>query len=338
MATKSKSILLIIVAAILLLSLFACTSPDVDPATETFTVTDQADREVDIEGTVERIVSGYYISSSVCIALGLTDRLVGIEARAETRPIYELSAPELLELPNVGTARDFNLEACLALEPDLVILPYRLRDAAETMSEMGVSVILVNPESYADMIGMIELIGTATGTAERATQLIDWLERTRKIIDETTALISDIPEVYIASPGDLLSTASDDMFQSELIAIAGGHNAASGIRGSGWTEISYEQLLVMSPAVILIASEADYDADDVFGDSNLSELPAVANGHVYKMPFLFEAWDSPVPASLLGAKWLLNVLLGEQDIDSILYYVEQFYSDFYGFSASKIIG
>ena len=338
MAFTRKS-LLALIAALLLVYLFACGTPTASapPTTGIFTVVDQAGRTVEIERPVERIVSGFYISSSVCLALDIADRLVGIEAQAETRPIYALSKPELLELPNVGTARDFNLEACLALNPDLVILPLRLHEAAETMAEMGVSVILVNPESYMDMIGMIELIGEATGADERASRLIEWIEDTRLDIDDMTFLIEIIPEVYFSGPNDLLTTAPATMFQSELIELAGGRNAALDIMGSGWTEISYEQLLVMSPNEIIIASEAGYDVDDVLNNPNLSELPAVIYGEVHKMPSAIEAWDSPVPGSMLGARWLLGVLLGEQDIYGVLHYVENFYAEFYGFSTHGIV-
>jgi iron complex transport system substrate-binding protein len=300
------------------------------------TLTDQAGRTVFIEEPVLRIVSGYYISSSVCIALGLADRLVGIEARAETRPIYALSKPELLELPNVGTARDFNLEACLALNPDLVLLPYRLRDAAEIMTEMGISVILVNPESYTEMIGMIELIGLATSVDENANRLIEWINDTRNDIDEVVNAVNgaaEKPGVFITGLSNWLTTASNDMFQAELIGMAGGYNVASGIIGSGWTEISYEQLLAMSPDVIIIASEAGYETADVLDDPVLSELPAILNNRVFKMPSHIEAWDSPIPAAMLGVRWLHDILFeGVNFSDSFSSQVEAFYTEFYSFT------
>lgn len=76
------------------------------------TVTDQTGREVTIEKEPESIVSGYYISTSLLLALGLKDKVTGIEAKAGKRPIYKLAAPEFLELPNVGTAKEFDLETC----------------------------------------------------------------------------------------------------------------------------------------------------------------------------------------------------------------------------------
>lgn len=100
-----------------------------------------------IETQPEKIVSGYYITTSLLIALGCTDQVVGIEAKADSRNIYALAAPTMLDLPNVGSAKDFNLEACIALEPDLVILPKKLSEPAETLSSMGIPVLLVYPES-----------------------------------------------------------------------------------------------------------------------------------------------------------------------------------------------
>ena len=51
------------------------------------TLTDQAGREVTLEAEPETIVSGYYIPSSLLIALGLEDKMVGIEAKAGKRAI-----------------------------------------------------------------------------------------------------------------------------------------------------------------------------------------------------------------------------------------------------------
>ncbi len=295
------------------------------------TVTDQAGRAVEIAVPVDRIVSGYYISSSACIALGLADRMVGIEAKAASRPIYALAAPELLELPDVGTAKDFNLEACMALDPDLVILPLRLRDVAETLKEMGIPAVLVNPESYESLLGMIELIGGAAGVKDAADKLLDYYESASASLNERVAPLSALPGVYMGGVGSYLSTAPKGMYQSALIGLASGVNAAD-IEGDGWTEISYEQLIAIDPDVIVIPSEASYTAEDIAADEQLKSLGAVKNGKVYKMPGAFEAWDSPVPSCMLGAKWLLGVLHSEvYSMDDLRADAADFYREFYGF-------
>ena len=81
-------------------------------------VTDQAGREVTIEDEPEKLVSGYYISTSLLIALDLDEKLVGVEAKADKRAIYRLGAPALIDLPSVGTAKEFDLEGCVAAATD----------------------------------------------------------------------------------------------------------------------------------------------------------------------------------------------------------------------------
>ena len=90
------------------------------------TVTDQLGREVTIESEPKTLASGYYISTSLLIALDVKDELVGVEAKAAKRSLYTLSAPEIQELPSIGTAKEFDLEGCAALQPDLVIGPAKL--------------------------------------------------------------------------------------------------------------------------------------------------------------------------------------------------------------------
>jgi iron complex transport system substrate-binding protein len=316
-------------AALVVLSLSACGTPA--PPETGLTVTDQAGRTVEIAGPVERIISGYYISSSACIALGLADKMVGIEAKAASRPIYALAAPALLELPDVGTAKEFNMEGALALEPDLVILPLRLKDAADTLTGMGVPAILVNPESYDGLRGMIALIGDAAGAGGQADKLLGYYDSALASINDRTSPLTELPSVYMCGVSAYLETAPKDMYQSALIALAGGVNAAADIEGESWTEISYEQLLAMNPQVVVIPSEAGYGVEDITGDTQLAALDAVQNGRVYKMPGAFEAWDSPVPSCMLGVRWLLNVL--HEDVysaDSLREDAANFYREFYG--------
>ena len=309
--------------------------PSPAESVEAVTVTDQGGRTVVIPQPVERIVSGFYISTTACIALGIADRLVGIEARAEARPIYALSMPELLDLPNVGTARDFNLEACIALNPDLVILPLRLRDAADILAGLGIPVILINPENAEYLKEMLTLIAAATGAFERADALLLYIYEAAKEFDLLTADITERPIVYMAGVSSYLSTSPDDMFQASLIRLAGGINALN-IPGQSRVEISYEQLLAMDPDFIIIPPEAAYGRDDIFANAQLQHLSAVINNRVYQMPYDFEAWDSPIPSFTLGVRWLLYILHdGIFSYEDFRIAVAGFYSEFYGIDVNS---
>lgn len=295
------------------------------------TVTDQLGRQVVIEKEPEKLVSGYYISSSLLIALGQQEKLVGIEAKADTRPIYALAAPQLLELPSVGTAKEFDLEGCAALEPDLVIVPAKLKESIPAMEELGLTVVEVNPEDWELFAEAAELLGTVTNTKARASEL---LADADKYLDQlqTSLEQEEKPSVYLAGNSSLLSTAGGAMYQDELIVHAGGVNVAAELSDSYWSEISYEQLIAWDPEYIILAADADYTVDLILEDEQLKECTAVKNGHVYQIPGNIEAWDSPVPGSVMGSLWLGSVLHPETySADEYRQAAVNFYEKYYGF-------
>ena len=136
------------------------------------TVTDHAGREVTVEKEPQRLVSCYYITTSLLMALDLDGRLCGIENDPGLRPVYERSNPDLLKLPWVGTAKELDLEACVALEPDLVILPLRLKDSAVILEDLGIDVLLVNPESQELLTQMIEMVAKACNREGKGEELL----------------------------------------------------------------------------------------------------------------------------------------------------------------------
>ena len=299
------------------------------------TVTDQAGRTVVIETKPQRLISCYYITTSLLMALGLGDNIVGIENEPHLRPIYGRSAPHLLQLPWVGTAKTLDLEACAALQPDLVILPLRLKDSAEILEDLGIDVLLVNPESQELLVEMIRLVGAATRTQETANALIAFLDEVETDLTQTLAGV-DAPRVYLAGNSSLLSTAGDAMYQSDMIRLAGGNNVAGEIVDPYWAQIDYEQLLAWNPDYIILASSAQYTVADVLADPNLADCAAVKNGNVYQIPSDAESWDSPVPSSILGAMWLANILhpqrLTDADCAAVM---DTYYETFYHFTYTK---
>ncbi len=296
------------------------------------TVTDQLGREVTIAQEPETIVSGYYISTSLLIALGLADKLVGVEAKADSRPIYQLSAPAILSLPSVGTAKAFDLEGCAALEPDLVILPAKLKDTIPSLEDLGFTVLAVNPESRELLEEAAALLGTATDTADRAEALLGFAADHLAALQDALSG-TETPSVCLTSNSALLSVAGPAMYQNDLILQSGGSNAAAEIQEDYWAEISYEQLLAWNPDYLILAADADYTVESVLSDPNLADLKAVQDGCVYQLPGSIEAWDSPVPGTVLGSLWLASILHPEQfPASSWQEAVVTFYETFYGFT------
>lgn len=319
-----RNILLILIVLILTLSIVGCRAEDSPRTGDNLAITDHLGRELIFEEPAETIVSGYYITSSMIIALDLQDKLVGIEGRPETRPIYSLAAPEFLELPRVGTMREFDLEGAAALDPDLLVLSIRLEEAIETLEELGMKVLAVNPESMEGLQESLMMIGKATGRQERAQELIDYYDEKIAEIDK---MVKDQEKVnvYQAGNSSYLSTASSKMYQHSLIETAGGNNVSGDIDDTYWVEISYEQLLDYNPDVIIAAPGSDYTREDIKNDPSLQGINAIENDQIYFMPSNLENWDSPVPSAIVGTMWLTSVL--HEDV----YSFDEFKADAFDF-------
>lgn len=313
------------------------TEENTEEAKVTFpvTVTDQLGREVTIEKEPQKLVSGYYISTSIVIALDLEDKLVGVEAKAGKRAIYKLAAEDIVNLPSVGTAKEFDLEGCAALSPDLVIVPAKLKDKIASMEELGLTVIAVNPENNDLLKEAVELIGRATGQTAKAEDLVNTIDKGISSLKDRVGS-ETVPTVYLAGNSNILQTAGAGMYQNTLIENAGGINVAAEIDDSYWAEVSYEQILKWDPDYIILAADADYTVDDVLKDTNLADCKAVKNGNVYILPSDTEALDSPVPAGYLGSYYIASVIhsdiVSEEDFQTE---AVNFYEKFYGFTPYK---
>ena len=182
--------------------------PASEPAGEagSLTLTDQAGRTVELAAPAETVVSGYYISTYAVLALGKGDAVVGLEKKADTRSLYQMAAPELIEKPGVGTMKEMDVEAVAALEPDLVILPAALTDYADTLAELGIPALVVAPESHEALVEMIELLGKALGAEDAAAALTGYYDEQ---LERMAALTegAEKPTVYMASNSSYLSCA-----------------------------------------------------------------------------------------------------------------------------------
>lgn len=310
---------------------------------EPIELVDQTGRTVTLDAPAQRIVSGYYISTSACIALGLSPNMAAIEAKADSRNIYKLAAPELLALPNVGTAKSFDLEACIAAEPDLVILPKRLKDAADALAEFGIPALLVDPEDAERLNEMILLIGEATpkalGEPKRAQDLGDFIDGHLDNLAQTLSLQEVTPvTAMMLGNSDRMTCAAADMYQSTVLTQAGAVNAVQELTGGDFAAFSYEELLVWNPQVIIVPPEAAYTVEDILSDPELAAIDAVQNGAVYQMPRDFEAWDSPVPSGVLGTLWLASTLYPDAyPRELYIQAAKDLYESFYGFTPDEAL-
>jgi len=319
-------VLAILLIVAMLSALTACAGGGA--STDGIVLTDQAGRTVVLEKEAERVVSCYYVTTYSMLSLGLKEKLVGIEKKAETRPVYRMVDEAILNLPAVGTMKEIDVEMIASLKPDLVILPKKLLDSADALETVGIKTAIVNPETQEDLYVMLKLIGKACGVEEKADELIKWSDtRLEKFTAEKT------PSVLCLGKSSYLTAAPKTMYQNDLIELAGGQNAFSESEETYWTEISYETVLAMNPDYIVIPSGAEYGEEDIQKDETLSALTAVKENRVLSVPSAFEEWDSPIPSAVLGILWLRSRLHpSDYTSESLRKDIVEFYETFYCFT------
>lgn len=326
-----KKISKILSCFLLVFTLTACASEVKPEKKETeIVLKDHLDREVKLEKPVESVVSSYYIATTTLVALGAEDLLSGVEMKAETRAIYQLAAPQLLELPAMGNKKNFNMEECAKINPDLVVLPMSLKDYVPQLENLNIKVIVIDPETNDRFLDTVSMLGKATGHEKDAEQLLAYYEKEQQKMKQALKDVKEHQSVYFASGSDLLNSATQKMYQHEIIMAAKGKAVASDLNEMGWTAISAEQLLAYDPAYIFIENQSDMNADAVMSDVRFASLNAVKNKQVYTFPSTIETWDTPSPSSILGVLWMSSILYPENiSMDEVVKEACDFYQQFF---------
>ena len=136
-------------------------------AAQAFQVTDDRGETVSFAQPPQRIVSLLPSLSETVCELGQCQRLVGVDR-------YSNFPDSLRSLPQVGGGMDPNIEAIVALKPDVVLMATASR-ASERLQSLGIKVVALEPKSHADVKRVLEKIGQVLGVpdAQRIWRVID---------------------------------------------------------------------------------------------------------------------------------------------------------------------
>ena len=130
-------------------------------------LTDDRGQAVRLPRPPQRIVSLLPSLTETVCALEQCQRLVGVDR-------YSNWPASVEKLPKVGGGLDPNIEAIVALRPDVVLMATSSRGAAR-LESLGVPVVALEPKSHADVQRVLGKIGQvlAVPDAQRVWRLID---------------------------------------------------------------------------------------------------------------------------------------------------------------------
>jgi iron complex transport system substrate-binding protein len=299
-------------------------------------VTDGASRTVPIPETVARVFPAGPPAAILVYTLA-PEILLGWP-RANRSEECEFMLPDVCARPEVGriTGRGntANLEAVLALKPDLILdvgstSPTFVSLAARAQEQTGIP--------YALLDGRFEAIAPTYRKLGELTHRQSEAEALARYADDTMATIkaridkiaaTARPRVYYARGPRGLETGLGGSINVETIEFLGARNVA-GERTGGLAIVSVEQVLLWNPDVI-ITIDADFAAS-VRSDPLWASVAAVRAGRVHLSPKLPFGWvDFPPSVNrLIGLWWLAKILYPAQFPEDIHTLTRDFYGRFY---------
>jgi iron complex transport system substrate-binding protein len=266
--------------AALLITLGACggTAPVTSSATPTAsafpaTLSDFQSRSVTVAKRPERLVSIGPSITAFLFALGAGPRVVGVDDFSD-------EPSEASKLDKVGGVK-VNFEKVVSLKPDLVLSVKFSDGTIEKLQSASLTVLVVDPQSVADVARTATLLGRAVGADGQA--LATSIEAKVAAVRAKTQGVTTRPRVYHevdASDPTKIFTVGPGSYISDLIDIAGGVNIAARA-SSAYPQLSAEEILRADPEVIVLAA-SDYAAkpQQVAARPGWGVIAAVKSGRI----------------------------------------------------------
>jgi len=271
------------------------------------TVEDQLGRSIELPNNPQRIVALAPSVTEIIFALHQEERLKGV-TRYSDYPV------EASELPRVGSYIRLDLEKIVALNPDLCIAikDGNPKELVNRLQSIKIPVYVVDPRNLETVIQTIVEIGSLLNTAERADILAKNMQNRLQRIRKLVAGTAHRPRVFIQIGISPIISAGSNTFIHDLIILAGGINVAAG--SSAYPRFSREQVLALSPDVIIITSMARKSVFEKVKDdwSRWSDMPAARDQRIFVVDS--DIFDRPSPR-LIEALELLITLIHPQLFD-----------------------
>jgi iron complex transport system substrate-binding protein len=221
---------------------------------------------------VRRIVSLAPSSTEILYAIGVGDRVVGVDQ-------YSDWPAEAAQVQRVGSDLNPSVERILALKPDVVFIATSAnsRELPDELERLGVRVVISHVETLDELWRDIAATGNAVGKHDAAAALV---ERLRARVAAAHARVAALPPVkaLVVVWADPLTVAGGHSFVDDVIRAAGGDNIAGDTR-QPYPQFSVERMLARAPDVIVVGSHKG--GPTLAPLTAHASLPAVKNGRVH---------------------------------------------------------
>lgn len=243
-------------------------------AGEEVCVADDAGREVCLDAPARRIVALSPGVTELLYAAGAGDSVVGAVSFSDY-------PPEAARLPRVGSYDRLDLEALLALAPDLVVAwaGGNPREQVDRLPRLGLPVFYSDVNDFAGIARSLERFGALAGSAAVAEEAARTLREEVAALRAEHAAAAPVPVFYQVWEQPLM-TVNGEHWISQALALCGGENLFAE-EGPLVPRIGVEAVLARDPEVILTGGMGEPDSSWLEAWRDYPEMTAVRRDNLF---------------------------------------------------------
>lgn len=224
-----------------------------------------------------RVFSHTCSNTEIVCALGCAQMLVGVDADSDYPPDVVAALPK--------TGRDLNLDidAVLALKPDLVLTSLTVpghENVVNALRDAGLAVLVCDPRSLQDVYANIHEIAAALGVPERG----------QALVREMDAAMPELrvdgvrPKVLVEWWPKPIIAPAQQSWVTDMIQRAGGENPWGDVDAKS-VPMEHAQAQAAQPDVVVMSwcgvKEENYRADVVQQREGWEAVPALVHGRIH---------------------------------------------------------
>lgn len=256
--------------AFFFLSLFA------GVASAEINVTDDAGKPFRLDKPVNRIVSLAPFITELLFEVGAEKKILGTIEFSD----YPIEARNI---PRIGRHNALDVEAILAMKPDLLIA-WRTGTPAAPLSQLkrlGLPVFYLEPVRLEDITKSLQILGKLTGNIEQAKyqslKFARQLEKLRKTFQPGEQL-----DVFYQIWDKPLMSVNRQHLVSDVLRLCGGKNIFQNVSTVSFS-VTRESVIARNPDVIFLSGQGSLERDWKSHWLHWKSLKAVKQGNLFQV-------------------------------------------------------
>ncbi len=248
---------------------------------------------------LQRIVSLMPHATELLFEVGAGDHVVGAVQYSD----YPEAAKKI---PRVGGYSALNIEAIVALKPDLLIAwPEGNRNRElDRLKALGLPILVSDPREFKDIANALFIYGKITDNNEKAAKAIATFNKKLTYLRNTYSEQEKVSVFYQVWNAPLM-TQNGNTFISRAIEVCGGINIFSDLPMTN-PQVSIESILIQDPQVIVASGMGQARPEWLDDWRQYKTLQAVEANQLYHIaPELFQR---PTVRFLLGTEQLCEAM------------------------------